>query len=164
MNYAQSMGSLVTELMLQIPMALVAILFFGLRLPHDLPTWAAFLISALLGYTVMFFFNWFLACLTFYTTEIWGLGVLIDGMTFFLSGALVPLVMMPAGCRTIVLAVPFAQALGVPHQPADGHHAAQRGAPGLAYQMPLDPWYVDLSTPLLPHGHPQESRCREAER
>ena len=114
MNYAQSLGSLVTELTLQIPMAIVAILFFGLRLPHDLPTWMAFLISALLGYTVMFFFNWFLACFTFYTTEIWGLGVLIEGMTFFLSGALVPIVMMPAWLQNIVLAVPFAQALAVP--------------------------------------------------
>ena len=114
MNYAQSLGSLVTELTLQIPMAIAAILFFGLRLPHDLPTWVAFLISALLGYTVMFFFNWFLACFTFYTTEIWGLGVLIEGMTFFLSGALVPIVMMPVWLQNIVLAVPFAQALAVP--------------------------------------------------
>ena len=114
MNYAQSLGSLVTELTLQIPMAVVAILFFGLRLPHDLPTWVVFLISALLGYTVMFFFNWFLACFTFYTTEIWGLGVMIEGMTFFLSGALVPIVMMPVWLQNIVLAVPFAQALGVP--------------------------------------------------
>jgi ABC-2 type transport system permease protein len=62
----------------------------------------------------MFFFNWFLACFTFYTTEIWGLGVLVDGMTFFLSGALVPLVMMPDWIRTIVLSIPFAQALAVP--------------------------------------------------
>ena len=62
----------------------------------------------------MFFFNWLLACMTFYTTEIWGLGVLIEGMTFFLSGALVPLAMMPEWMRGIVLSVPFAQALAVP--------------------------------------------------
>ena len=114
MNYAQSLGSLVTELTLQIPMAIVAILFFGLRLPQTCPPGLAFLISALLGYTVMFFFNWFLACFTFYTTEIWGLGVLIEGMTFFLSGALVPLVMMPDWLQNIVLTIPFAQALAVP--------------------------------------------------
>jgi ABC-2 type transport system permease protein len=114
MNYAQNLGTLVTRLALNIPMAVVAVLFFGLRFPHDPATWAAFLISAMLGFTVMFFFNWFLACFTFYTTEIWGLGVLIEGMTFFLSGALVPIVMMPAWLQNIVLAVPFAQALGVP--------------------------------------------------
>jgi len=114
MNYAQSLGTLVTRLILQIPMVVVAVLLFGLRFPGDLATWLAFIVSAMLGFTVMFFFNWFLACLTFYTTEIWGLGVLIEGMNFFLSGALVPLVMMPEWVRSIVLSIPFAQALAVP--------------------------------------------------
>jgi len=114
MNYAQMLGGLVTRLVLQIPMVIVAMLLFGLRFPTDLSTWLAFILSALLGFTVMFYFNWFLACFTFYTTEIWGLGVLIEGMTFFLSGALVPLVMMPEWLRTVVLSVPFAQALAVP--------------------------------------------------
>jgi ABC-2 type transport system permease protein len=103
-----------TRLILQISMVIVAILLFGLHFPTDLLTWLVFLVSALLGFTVMFFFNWFLACLTFYTTEIWGLGVLLEGMNLFLSGGLVPLVMMPVWLRTIVLSIPFAQALAVP--------------------------------------------------
>ena len=114
MNYAQSLGTLFMRMLLQLPMVVVAVLLFGLRFPTDLATWLAFLVSALLGFTVMFFFNWFLACFTFYTTEIWGLGVLIEGMNFFLSGALVPLVMMPEWIRNIVLSIPFAQALAVP--------------------------------------------------
>ena len=114
MNYAQALGALVMNLVLNTPVLLVAILAFGLRLPSDPLTWLAFLVSALLGFTVMFFFNWFLACFTFYTTEIWGLGVLIQGMTIFLSGSLVPLVMMPEWMRAVVLSVPFAQALAVP--------------------------------------------------
>lgn len=114
MNYAQNLGNLVTSLILQIPMAVVAVLVFGLRFPTDLRVWMAFLVSAVLGFTVIFFFYWFLACFTFYTTEIWGLGVLIDGMNFFLSGSLVPLIMMPEWLRTVVLSIPFAQALAVP--------------------------------------------------
>ena len=114
MHYAQALGVTATRLALQLPMLLVAILLFGLKLPTDLSTWLVFLVSAVLGFTVMFFFNWFLACFTFYTTEIWGLGVLIEGMNFFLSGALVPLVMMPIWLRSIVLSIPFAQALAVP--------------------------------------------------
>jgi len=114
MNYVQMLGGLITRMIWQLPMLLIAVLFFGLRIPSDLTTWLAFLVSALLGFTVMFYFNWFLACFTFYTTEIWGLGVLIEGMTFFLSGALVPLVMMPEWLRTVVMSVPFAQALAVP--------------------------------------------------
>jgi viologen exporter family transport system permease protein len=114
MNYAQMLSGLVMRLVLNIPMVLFAVLLFDLQLPSNAATWLAFIISALLGFTVMFYFNWFLACFTFYTTEIWGLGVLIEGMTFFLSGALVPLVMMPEWLRTLVLSVPFAQALAVP--------------------------------------------------
>ena len=114
MNYAQGLGTLVTSLLLQIPMAVVAALLFGLHFPTGWLTWLAFSISALLGFTVIFFFYWFLACFTFYTTEVWGLGVLIEGMNFFLSGALVPLIMMPIWLRSIVLSIPFAQALAVP--------------------------------------------------
>jgi ABC-2 type transport system permease protein len=114
MNYVQQFGAVLTRVTLQIPILLLGVFLFGLKVPTDLMTWLAFLVSALLGFTVMFFFTWFLACFTFYTTEIWGLGVLIEGMTFFLSGALVPLAMMPEWMRGIVLSVPFAQALAVP--------------------------------------------------
>jgi ABC-2 type transport system permease protein len=114
MNYAQSLGALVTRIAMQLPMLVMALAFFGLTLPTDLLTWLAFIVSAVLGFTVMFYFNWFLACFTFYTTEIWGLGVLIEGITIFFSGALVPLAMMPDWLRAIVMSVPFAQALAVP--------------------------------------------------
>lgn len=114
MNYIQNLGTLAIRLTLNAPMALVAVLLFGLHFPTDPGAWLAFIISAVLGFTVMFFFNWCLACLTFYTTETWGLGVLIEGMNFFLSGALIPLVMMPEWLRTLVLSFPFAQALAMP--------------------------------------------------
>jgi ABC-2 type transport system permease protein len=114
MYYAQNMGSLLTRLILQLPIALVATLAFGLRWPSDPAAWGAFAVSAVLGYTTLFFFHWCIACLTFYTTEVWGLGVLIFGMSLFLSGGLVPVVMMPEWLRTLVLAIPFAQSVAVP--------------------------------------------------
>jgi len=114
MNYAQQLGGLVTRMAFQLPIIVLAVFLFDLKFPSDLNTWVAFLISALLGFTAMFFFSWVLACMTFYTTEIWGLGVLIEGITIFFSGSLVPLAMMPEWLRTIVLSVPFAQALAVP--------------------------------------------------
>jgi len=114
MYYAQNLGELVTRLILQVPIAVVATLLFDLQWPTSVATWGAFAVSALLGFTVLFFFHWFLACLTFYTTEVWGLGVLIFGMSLFLSGSLVPLAMMPDWLQTIVLSIPFAQAIAVP--------------------------------------------------
>jgi ABC-2 type transport system permease protein len=114
MYYSQNLGYLGTSMVLQVPMALVATFVFGLHWPTDPAVWGAFLISALLGYTTLFFFVYCIACLTFYTTEVWGLGVLFFGMSLFLSGGLVPLAMMPEGLRAVVLAIPFAQALAVP--------------------------------------------------
>ena len=114
MYYSQSLGGLGMQMVLQVPMALVATFVFGLKWPTDPAIWGAFLVSALLGYTALFFFVYCVACLTFYTTEVWGLGVLFFGMSLFLSGGLVPLAMMPDWLRNVVLAIPFAQALAVP--------------------------------------------------
>jgi ABC-2 type transport system permease protein len=112
--YAQALGKLATELVLLSPMMVVATVVFGLQWPTDLGAWASFIVSALLGYTSLFFFHWCLACLTFYTTEVWGLGVLIFGLSRFFSGSLVPLAMMPTWLRILVQSLPFAQSLAVP--------------------------------------------------
>ena len=114
MHYARTLGILATQLVLQVPVAVVATLLFGLQWPTSIAAWGAFIVSALLGFTVLFFFHWFMACLTFYTTEVWGLGMLIFGMSMFLSGSLVPLAMMPNWLQTILLSIPFAQAIAVP--------------------------------------------------
>lgn len=122
--YAQSFTQLATNLLWQLPMALIATLFFGLRWPLDPAVWGAFLVSVILGRTVLFLFDWLLACLTFYTTEVWGLSVLILGISLFFSGGLVPLVMMPGWLQTLVLAFPFAQVLYVPLSLLTGIHSA----------------------------------------
>jgi ABC-2 type transport system permease protein len=95
-------------------MAIIATLFFGLTWPTDPAVWGAFLVAAVLGRTVLYFFDFLLGSLTFYITEVWGLGVLIFGVGLFLSGSLVPLEMMPDWLRAFVLALPFAQTLAVP--------------------------------------------------
>jgi ABC-2 type transport system permease protein len=112
--YVISWANLITQLVWQLPMAAVATLLFGLRWPTDPQVWGAFLVSVVLGRTVLYFFDYCLACITFYTTEVWGLSVLIFGMGLFFSGGLVPLAMMPDWLRTAVLALPFAQTLAVP--------------------------------------------------
>jgi ABC-2 type transport system permease protein len=112
--YGQYLTMMATELILQIPLAVVVTLFFGLQWPTDPRVWAAFVISALLGRTVLFFFDWILACLTFYTTEVWGLGVLVEGISMFFSGRLIPLVMLPGLLRVIAGMTPFAQSFYLP--------------------------------------------------
>lgn len=112
--YVQYLVRTGTDLVLQIPIALIATFVFGLQWPTDPWAWAAFIVSAFLGRTVLFFFDWTLASLTFYTTETWGLGVLVFGLELFLSGSLIPLVMLPDTLQAIAYMTPFAQALYVP--------------------------------------------------
>jgi ABC-2 type transport system permease protein len=112
--YGQYLTSMVTELVLQVPLALVVTLVFKVQWPTDPRVWAAFTVSAFLGRTVLFFFDWILACLTFYTTEVWGLGVFIDGISMFFSGRLIPLTMLPGLLLVIAGMTPFAQAFYIP--------------------------------------------------
>jgi ABC-2 type transport system permease protein len=112
--YVQYLGRVGLDLLMQLPLALVATLVFGLRWPTDPLAWGAFLLAAFLGRTVLFFFDWILACLVFYTTEVWGLGILVFALNTFFSGVLIPLVMMPDWLQAVAHSVPFAQALYVP--------------------------------------------------
>ncbi|MGC9356868.1 MAG: ABC transporter permease [Anaerolineae bacterium] len=114
MQYIQSLALSATNLLLKIPLLFVAWWAFDLQLPGDPAVWGAFLISILLGHAVLFCFDWILACLTFYTTEAWGLSVVRSGVALFASGGVVPLRIMPERLERLVRVLPFAQALDVP--------------------------------------------------
>lgn len=101
-------------LLQRLPLFVIAVLFFGMRLPSDPALWIAFLISLVLGQGVIFLFDWTFACLAFYVTETWGLSVVRVGVGSFFSGALLPLAMMPGWLQSAAAALPFAQALSVP--------------------------------------------------
>jgi ABC-2 type transport system permease protein len=112
--YVTTLAQFAMMLIYQLPMAVVATLFFGLTWPLAPSRWLAFIIATLLGRTIMFLFDWLMASFTFYTTETWGLSVILFGLINFLSGALIPLQMMPDGLRAFVYAFPFAQVVYVP--------------------------------------------------
>lgn len=112
-NYVRSLAHTVLNLVFNIPLLLLAILY-GAQFPTDPLVWLCFTISLFLGVTVLFMFDWAFACVAFYTTEVWGVMVLQYGIWQFFSGALLPLVMMPVAMQAIAAALPFAQALYVP--------------------------------------------------
>lgn len=112
--YVGGLAEVFTSLVLQLPLMLVAVVFFGLNLPSDPIVWFCFLVSGLLGHTALFFFDWTLSCLSFYTTEVWGLIVVRYNLGLFFSGTLLPLVMMPGWLQGIVNSIPLAQALYTP--------------------------------------------------
>ncbi len=94
-RYAQTLTFTTLALALQLPLALVGWLLFRFQVPADPLVWLAFLVTLLLGSGLLFCFDWMLACLSFYTTEAWGLGVLRFGVAMFFSGSLIPLDLMP---------------------------------------------------------------------
>jgi ABC-2 type transport system permease protein len=112
--YVQGLANLAVALGRQVPVAVVALLVFRLHWPTDPLTWAVFIVSALIGRSVLFCMDWLFACFTLYTTDSWGLYITSIGLTTFFGGGLVPLAMMPAWLRLIVQNTPFAQSIYVP--------------------------------------------------
>lgn len=112
--YAQNVADILVSLVVKPLLLGIAIWLFGLTLPTDPSIWIWFLISLFLGNAALFCFDWIVACLTFYTTEAWGLVILRNGVAMFFSGAIVPLEMMPSWLRHIIEIFPFSQALYIP--------------------------------------------------
>lgn len=112
--YVESLADMVTALLLKAPLTVLAVAVFGLRLPSDWRIWAAFAVALLLGHAVIFCFDWILACLAFYTTEVWGWSYLRYAIGRFFSGALIPLNLMPPWLMTLTLLLPFSQSLYAP--------------------------------------------------
>jgi ABC-2 type transport system permease protein len=98
----------------QAPVIVLGVVVFGAQLPIDPLVYLAFLITFFLGGAVLFFLEFMLGCLGFYTTEVWGLSVLRNGVALFFSGALIPLDLLPDSLQNIAKLTPFAQALYMP--------------------------------------------------
>lgn len=112
--YLQKLALLGLNLMMRFPLAFVAWLLFGLRLPTDPVVWAAATMTLLLGVAVMFCFDWILASAAFYITDAWGLATARQGVAMFFSGMLIPLAIMPDWLRDVALILPFSQAVYLP--------------------------------------------------
>lgn len=112
--YVQKLALLGLNVMMRFPLAIVAWLLFGLQWPAEPVVWAAAAVTLLLGHTVMFGFDWILACAAFYTTDAWGLATARQGLVLFFSGMLLPLAIMPQWLRAIAGVLPFSQAVYLP--------------------------------------------------
>lgn len=113
-RYSMSLMDTLIALIVSLPLLIFGVLAFGLQIPPNPLVWLAFLISLILGHAVLYMFMWTIGCATFYTTEIWGFGVLVWSINQFFSGAIIPLTMLPDWLRGVADALPFAQAVFVP--------------------------------------------------
>lgn len=89
-------------------------LFLGLRLTADPLVWLGFVLSMLLGNAILFFFDWTLSLVAFYSTELRGLMIMRDGIAVFFSGFLIPLALLPDWLQAVAALLPFGQVLNTP--------------------------------------------------
>jgi ABC-2 type transport system permease protein len=113
-NYIRNLGEVGVGLFVQVPLVVIGWLIYHFQLPTDPVTWLVFIISMLLGNAVVFFFDWILACLAFYSTEVWGIMVLRFSLATFFSGSLIPMDIMPDWLQNIMAALPFSYSLYLP--------------------------------------------------
>lgn len=88
-----------------------AILFFVFRdyftLPTDPLVWAAYAAALLLGFLVGFFFEATIGMLGFWFLQIGSFLYVINTLSFFLSGHMLPLDVLPAGMAEVLKFLPF---------------------------------------------------------
>lgn len=87
---------------------LIAVRYFTVReLPPSIPALLLYLVSCVLAYLVLFFFNYCVGLLAFYFTNIWGISQIQGAIIQFCSGGLIPLVFFPQWFQNVLKFVPF---------------------------------------------------------
>lgn len=89
-------------------LGLIAVRFITLsEYPPNPGRICLYLISALLGYMVLFLINFCFGILSFYVTNIWGIRNLKYAILDFLSGVIIPIAFLPGWLQHILDFVPF---------------------------------------------------------
>ncbi|MFC4585981.1 ABC transporter permease [Sphaerisporangium corydalis] len=97
-----------------VPPTVAGALIFGIRVPADPVTWAAFLASMVLGIMVSFGLRYLVALSTCWLVDDRGLQSMSLVMTTFFSGMVVPLVILPGWLATVAQALPWSAMVQVP--------------------------------------------------
>lgn len=87
---------------------LIAAQYFSSReLPPDIGTIGAFILSTILGFLILFLFNFCFGLIAFYVTNLWGVSHLKDAVINFFSGQLIPIAFFPIWLQKFLNFVPF---------------------------------------------------------
>lgn len=83
-------------------------------LPPNIFTILLYLLSIILSFILLFFFDFCFSMLAFYTTYIWGLNLAKAAILAFLSGQVIPLTFFPGIIQKVFQYLPFASMNYVP--------------------------------------------------
>lgn len=106
--FSNAVGRLLFNLlMLLIPAVICIKLFFDILMPYSPSYFVYFLITTVLGYIVLYTFNFIFWTFAFESMTSWGLITLKNAFISVLSGALIPLYLMPDSFVKVIENLPF---------------------------------------------------------
>ena len=108
LQFSGMAGSFLMDmLMVSIPSTLVGVVVFKVTLPATAAAGAAFTVSLLGAYLLIFSVDFLLGLSAFWTTSVWGLGYLKMALMDVFAGGLIPLTLFPGWMQGVVMALPF---------------------------------------------------------
>ena len=105
-----------------LPPTIVGAIAFGITVPTDALTWAAFAASVALAVTISFGLRFLAALSGFWLLDVRGVQQIVGMLTFLLAGLIVPLTFFPAELVGFVRALPFAGVVQLPMEVFLGRH------------------------------------------
>ncbi len=133
---AENMG----QTALQVIFAVLMLLGFRVFLPElSLPASGGhailFVLSACIGFFIMFSVSLMSGLLAFWTMSSWGLRNAKNAIVNFFSGALVPIALLPGWLQDVVNVLPFKNIIYVPTMIYMGQYSPQEAAMNIGMQL-----------------------------
>ncbi len=113
---------------------LVGALAFDLRIPAEPGQWAAFVLAVYLGIVVSFAIRYLIALAVWWLKDPRGLNTAAALLMLFMSGMIVPLVLLPGWIGTVAQVLPWSGVLQVPADVFLGMYSGAGTIRALAFQ------------------------------
>ena len=143
MHLAESSGhSLFHFCARSLPIIFISSLLFEIEIPAEPLRLLVFLLSAILGYLILFMVNFAFGLLAFWFVEIFPFLLFKYGMLTLFGGGIVPIDFFPEPLKIVAHLLPFQQVLYVPTTILIGHASYGDLAPMIATQFG---WIIALT-------------------
>lgn len=126
-----------------VPAMLAAILFIGIAAPAGAGAFGLFILSALLGYGVLWSLSFMFQMFSFWLLNVWAIMTIKNVFINVLSGSMIPLWFMPDAIRKIISFTPFEGIYFTPVQIYLGNISGGEIAAGFIKQLV---WIICLMT------------------
>ena len=118
-----------------VPAIIVALIFFGIESPASVGSFFLFLLSAILGYGVLWSMSFLFQMFSFWLLNVWAIMTLKNVFINVLSGSMIPLWFMPEIVRKIIGFTPFDSIYFTPVQIYLGNISGSELALGFVKQL-----------------------------